>query len=223
VHETLTPDRVTDNYVTLSYKLEHWADDSKSRGQYLPLLELAAAERPDDPRTAHYLGREYSYRSEWAKAEVELKRHIEMPQSQWGAERSASMRHLSKSMLGMGRWEEAIEWSKRATEEAPDLRETWVDYAQICHNHMLWDECYRATEQALSMLERPAVYLSEPYAWGSAAADLGSVAAWHLGMKGRSIELAELAHSISPDDGRIKTNLAFFKANKEEDDSADSS
>jgi hypothetical protein len=217
VHETLTQDRTVDNYVTLTHKLEHWADNSKSRGQYLPLLELAAKERPDDPRTAHYLGREYVYRADWAKARVELTRHIELPGSTWTPERAASMRHLAKACLGEGDFEEAIGWSRRATEEAPELRETWVDYAQICHNHLLWDECYWAAEHALTMTERPAVYLSEPYAWGSAAADLGSVAAWHLGKRERAIELAELAHSISPDDQRIVKNLDFFRTNLEEE------
>lgn len=39
--------------------LEHHADRSKSRGQYLPLLELAVEEDPNNDRNVHYLGREY--------------------------------------------------------------------------------------------------------------------------------------------------------------------
>ena len=215
VHETITNDRSVDSYVTLSYKLEHWADNTKSRAQYLPLLELAAKERPDDPRTAHYLGREYMYKGMWAEAEVELTRHIEMPQSQWNAERSASMRHISKSVLNLGRYEEAIEWSRRATVEAPELREVWVDYAQICHNHERWEECYRASTEALALTERPKVYLSEPYAWGATASDLGAVSAWHLGKKEKAVELAELALSIEPGNERIAGNLRFFKSQLE--------
>lgn len=212
VHETLTNDRSTDNHVQLSYVLEHWADDSKSRGQYLPLLELAHQERPDDPRTAHYLGREYVYKARWADAEVALKRHIDMPQSQWSAERAASMRHLSKAIMNLGRFDEAVEWAKRATEEAPELRECWVEYAQTCHNQQLWDECYRAATEALRLTERPKVYLSEPWAWGSAAADLASVAAWHLDLRQNAVALAELAHSQEPGDQRIAKNLEFFKS-----------
>ena len=44
------------------FSVHHHPDDSKSRGQYLPLLEQAAHEAPDDARIAHYLGREYIYR-----------------------------------------------------------------------------------------------------------------------------------------------------------------
>ncbi len=41
--------------------LEHHADRSKSRGQYLPLLELAVEEDPNNDRNVHYLGREYFF------------------------------------------------------------------------------------------------------------------------------------------------------------------
>ena len=40
-------------------QLDHHPDPNKSRGQYLPLLELSVKEDPDDDRNVHYLGREY--------------------------------------------------------------------------------------------------------------------------------------------------------------------
>jgi len=66
-HETLYPDRTEEHYVDLGYEHHHWPDESKSRGQYLPLLEVAAAEAPHDPRSVHYLGREYMFRGMWEK------------------------------------------------------------------------------------------------------------------------------------------------------------
>ena len=44
-------------------QLDHHADPAKSRGQYLPLLELSVAEAPEDDRNTHYLGREYLFLS----------------------------------------------------------------------------------------------------------------------------------------------------------------
>ena len=35
--------------------MDHHADPAKSRGQYLPLLELSVAEAPEDDRNTHYL------------------------------------------------------------------------------------------------------------------------------------------------------------------------
>lgn len=42
--------------------LHHYADVSKSRSQYLPLLELRVAEEPDDISGYYYLMREYTFR-----------------------------------------------------------------------------------------------------------------------------------------------------------------
>lgn len=41
--------------------LSHYPDQSKSRGSYLGLLELAVAEDPENDRMRYYLGREYLY------------------------------------------------------------------------------------------------------------------------------------------------------------------
>ena len=56
--------------------LEHHADPAKSRGQYLPLLELAVEEDPTNDRNTHYLGREYYFHGRWAESEAMLKRHL---------------------------------------------------------------------------------------------------------------------------------------------------
>src|SRR5947199_217080 len=58
-HEYLAADRIEERAVTLKgMAIEQHPDPDKSRGQYLPLLELAAREQPHSPRSAHYLGRE---------------------------------------------------------------------------------------------------------------------------------------------------------------------
>lgn len=60
-------------------QLDHHPDPSKSRGQYLPLLELAVREDPQNDRNRHYLGREYMFRGEWAQAVSTLKAHLREP------------------------------------------------------------------------------------------------------------------------------------------------
>src|SRR5665647_3205333 len=55
--------------------LNHYPDKTKSRGSYLPLLELAVEESPEGDRVTYYLGREYMYNSEWQKCIYTLKRH----------------------------------------------------------------------------------------------------------------------------------------------------
>ena len=48
--------------------LEHHPDPAKSRAQYLPLLELAVEEDPDNDRNVHYLGREYFFHRRWEES-----------------------------------------------------------------------------------------------------------------------------------------------------------
>ena len=45
--------------------INHYPDDNKSRSSYLPLLELAVSENPENDRNMHYLGREYMYYKRW--------------------------------------------------------------------------------------------------------------------------------------------------------------
>ena len=49
-------------------QLNHYPDAAKSRAGYLPLLELAVREAPEDDRSAHYLGREYMFRGRYDEA-----------------------------------------------------------------------------------------------------------------------------------------------------------
>lgn len=84
-------------------QLDHHPDPSKSRGQYLPLLELAVREEPDNDRNRHYLGREYMFRGEWERAVAVLKEHLAMPRAVWRDERCASMRYIARCLRQLGR------------------------------------------------------------------------------------------------------------------------
>lgn len=68
-------------------QLDHHPDPTKSRGQYLPLLELSVEEEPEDDRNTHYLGREYMYRGRWDDCIRTLEHHLSMPTATWKDER----------------------------------------------------------------------------------------------------------------------------------------
>ena len=57
-------------------QLDHRADPTKSRAQYLPLLELSVREAPLDDRNTHYLGREYMFHRRWKECIETLTRHL---------------------------------------------------------------------------------------------------------------------------------------------------
>ena len=61
IHEVPNVYDGTDTRKKYNFEIHHRADKTKSRGQYLPMLVMAAKENPDS-RNLYYLGREYFYR-----------------------------------------------------------------------------------------------------------------------------------------------------------------
>ena len=118
--------------------LEHHPDPAKSRAQYLPLLELAVEEDPDNDRNVHYLGREYFFHRRWEESIALLKRHLALPTATWADERCASMRLLAKDCFALAMEGEGERWLLRAAGEAPHLREPWLDLADLCYRREDW-------------------------------------------------------------------------------------
>lgn len=181
--------------------VHHHPDPSKSRGQYLPLLELAVEEDPDDDRNRFYLGRELMFYNKNEEATPHFLRHLEL--STWPAERASSMRYLAKTT---GNKEH---WLLRACAEELNRREAWVDLAQYYYDTQNWEGCLFATTRAMSIREKPLEYLCEPGAWGQLPHDLAGIAAWNLGLKERALKHMLEALRLAPWDGRIRANVAF--------------
>lgn len=192
-------------------RLEHHADPTKSRGQYLPLLELAVAEEPENDRNVHYLGREYFFHQRWAESEAMLKRHLALPTATWTDERCASMRLLAKVCLAQGREREAESWLFRAVGEATHLREPWMDLALLAYQRQDWQGVLWLTGRALAITHRPRTYITEAQAWGEGPWDLASLGYYYTDQYEKAVEAAEKALALAPEDGRIRENLELMK------------
>ncbi len=212
VHEVLSyTGEGAERIVTVpGIQLDHHPDETKSRAQYLPLLELAVAEDPEDDRSRHYLGREYMYRGEWAKAIATLRRHLALPRAVWADERAASMRFIARCYRRLGRDDLAAAWYHRAIGEAPHLREAYVDYAALLYDRQNWAGVAYFANCALAITERPATYITEGYAWGALPWDYLSIALWHLGQVPAAAEACKNALILAPDNDRLQRNLAFL-------------
>ena len=104
VHEVLTPVDISEKFLTIDdITLNHYPDATKSRGSYLPLLELSVEESPLDDRNMHYLGREYMYYGKWNECIDTLLKHLNLESATWKDERSASMRFIARSYMNLGR------------------------------------------------------------------------------------------------------------------------
>jgi len=215
-HEVVVADRVIERKRPLSFVLDHWPDPSKPRSTYLDLLEVGFAERPHDPRSVHYLGREYMFVGRYSDAVRLLTTHVTMPESTWADERSASLRFMGRCLLALQREREAQAAIREATEVAPWSREAWSEYAGIAYGQELWQVCYEAAKRALDITDPSTSVFLEPEAWGERVHDIGSIAAWHLGHWDESLTLAEEAAVLAPHIERLRSNVAWIRARIED-------
>jgi len=207
VHEVLTPYgglQETQGWIDL--EIHHHADNTKSRSQYLPLLQLAVEEDLEDDRNAYYYARELFYNGRNDEAATQFMRHLSLPRATWPPERANSMRFLAKC-----RPAEAEFWLRSAVKEAPGRREALVDLCKLYYSQSDWRNLLTHAEAALAITEKPLEYLCEAEAWGAAPWDFAAIAAYRLSMFKKALEYGEKAAELEPDNERIATNLFFYR------------
>lgn len=212
VHEYPRPDgRITEIYAHTDMLLvSHHPDNTKSRGQYMPLLDLAVKEDPHCPRNAFYRARELTFYARWQESIVALINYLAMPEATWQNERCYAMRLLAKAHDELGQSTEAHKWFRLAIAEAPNTREPWCELAMFCYRRGLWVECYSAAKSCLEVKDKALVYTMDPEVWGARPWDLGSISAWHLGLKDEAFALLSKAIELSPEDQRLRNNMQFM-------------
>lgn len=212
VHEVLEyygdlPDRyATCDAITLS----HYPDHTKSRAQYLELLELSVQEAPEDDRNRHYLGREYMYYGRYDEAITTLKQHLMMKTADWLDERAASMRYIARCYKNKNDRYNASRWYYRAIAEAPYLREGYVEAALLAFEEGDWETVYALVTQALKIKTKPASYINEGFCWDGTVFDIGAIAAYYMGLKEKAAAWAKEALRRKPDDARLQQNFKIF-------------
>ena len=185
------------------FEIHHHQDKSKSRGQYLPMLEMAVRENPDS-RNLYYLGREYYYHKKFTEAATHLKMYLE--KSIFPEERSAACRTLSGCEP-----KNAEEWLMQGTEEHP-CRESILGLANHYYVTKQWDECLLVARKALEYTEKPRNFLAENWAWGHMAHDFIAISSWQLEDFKTAVEHGRKAVEISPNDKRLISNLSFYES-----------
>lgn len=191
--------------------VSHHPDPTKSRGQYLDLLELSVKEDPVCPRNAFYYARELSFARKWEEAIKECNRYLALPGATWENERCYAYRVIGICQEELGNFLGAEAAFQRAAAEAPNTREPWCQLAMLYYRNSKWAECYAASMRALSIKDKALVYTADPAVWGHWAHDLASISAWNLGLKETALDQARQAVELSPEDGRLLANLRFIE------------
>lgn len=215
-HEYPRPDaRTKEVYAHTDMLLvSHHPDPTKSRGQYIDLLELSVKEDPHCPRNAFYYARELTFYRRWVDAVVALNKYLENPNANWPNERCYAMRLMGQAYEALGDRGQAQVWLERATREASNTREPWVDLADLGRRTEQWQLTYDCATTALAIRDKAAVYTMDPSVWGAKPHDLLALAAYYLGKYDVAIQHGQIACDLEPSDIRLRQNLEFYSLKK---------
>ena len=211
VHEVLKCDGI-ENYIIIDdLILNHYPDTSKSRSSYLRLLELSIKENPNDDRNMHYLGREYMYHKKWNKCIDTLTKHLNLPTALWNDERCASMRFIARSYKNLNRIEEARMWLKKAINEAPYLRDPWIELGLLEYENNNYETTIFYIEKALKINTHQKTYINEIFSWDETPYDILSICYFNIENFPKSLENINIALSINPNDERLINNKKIIE------------
>ena len=212
VHEVLTycGKSVQKEIVCNNVIINHYPDDSKSRGSYLKLLELSVKEDPLDDRNMHYLGREYMYYRKWNKCIDTLIKHLNLKTATWKDERCASMRFISRSYIALKRYDEALMWLDKAINEAPYLRDAYVEKMLLEYQLKHYNEVIKLGKKALKIKQNNMTYINETFTFDETIYDLMSLSYYFTGNKNEGKKYINKALKINPNNVRIVENKKFF-------------
>lgn len=191
--------------------LNHYPDSSKSRGSYLPLLELSVSENPTDDRNMHYLGREYMYYDKWNEAIDTLIKHLNLPTATWKDERCASMRFIARCYKNLNRIEEARMWLDKAINEAPYLRDPYVERAILEYSQNNFNEVKDYCLEALKIESHEKTYINEVFSWDYTIYDLLSISYYYLGDYDNSYKYINKAIEMEPNNDRLNNNKMLIE------------
>ena len=211
VHEVLTYTSKNENTTLIkNITLNHYPDQNKSRSSYLPLLELSVKEDPEDDRNMHYLGREYMYYGKYKKAITTLKKHLELKKATWKDERAASMRFISRCYKKLNNYPEAKHYLDKAIDEAPYLRDAYVERAILEYELNNYKETEIYCLKALKITKHEKTYINEPFSWDHTIYDLLAISNYYQNKFNYALYFNTIALEKSPNNSRLKNNQQIY-------------
>lgn len=211
VHEILKRIESTNEKAVIlqGVQLNHHADITKSRSNYLPLLELSIKEDPRNDRNMHYLGREYMFHGEYDKAIKTLKKHLIMPNSVWDEERCASLRYIANCYKQENKPKMQEKFLLKALCECDFTREPYFDLACFYFYKKKYELTTVFINQMLKITSRSLSYISSPNCWGYMPFDMLSLCYYYMKEYKKAVVAVEKAIAIC-DDPRLKYNRDIF-------------
>lgn len=199
--------------------LHHYPDQTKSRGSYLPLLELRAKENPEDYYGLIYLAHEYYYRRKYDQSIELLNRILTDYKDKYNTiERASCYLFIGDSYTAKAKMEENKEAKSNLYQNAiysyTDAMKTDNTYIEPYLNlaKVFMDmEDFGAAEfyikRGIERSYRHFTWLERNTSWSWEPWDLLCIAAWYNGNKKDAIAYAAKALSFEPTNERLQNNL----------------
>lgn len=210
--------------------LHHYPDPNKSRGSYLPLLELRAKENPEDWYGLIYLAHEYFYRGKNEKAIALLKRILSEYKDHYSIlEKASCYLFMGDGYKAIGDMcEDEEERNKNyglaklaylnAIRTEPSYIEPYLDLSKVYFEEKDFDVAETYIKRGLQNSYRHFTWLERDTSWSYEPWDLLCLATFYGGKKKDSIAYAAKALSFEPTNERLKNNLKLCIENSNDID-----
>lgn len=195
---SLTDQIVSCDNITITDEFEYkWGDIHQ-------LLTTAVNENPKNNEMVFRLGHYYATIAEWKKSIDTHKQNLENNHSE--LYRSESMIHLSGLEHLMLPY-----WLAQAVVECPWRRETWYELACYYYRQHEWNLCLSHCIKSLSLSGTRPISESTEKNLIVQLHDMAAMSAWNSNMLEKSLEHAEIAANLDPNDPRLHSNLAIIR------------
>jgi tetratricopeptide (TPR) repeat protein len=126
------------------------------------------------------------------------------------------MRFIARAYREKGDNKAARNWLFRAIAECPRVREPYLDLAYWGYAQSDWPLTFFAAEKGLAIRERTGSYLTDSACWSYHFYDLNAIACYRLGLYEKARQYGKIACERSPQDERLRRNLALIEEKCEE-------
>lgn len=189
--------------------LRHAWTKKERRSNYLELLKVGAAEKPNDSRRRAYLAREYMLTGNITRAIYEYHKAIELSgQFGWHEEKGLSLLNLAKCYAHNENFDLAEYYGLRSLAEMKG-REPLVLLARIYYDQKRWWECRYYAERALQIPYND-FYGSDPECYSSYPNLMACIANYNLGERERAREHARICLKADPSNEKYRINARYF-------------
>ena len=150
------------------------------------------------------------YYGKWNKCIDTLIKHLNLKSATWKDERCASMRFIARSYQNLNRFDEAKMWLDKAIDEAPYLRDPYMERALLEYRLENWTEIIKYCNETLKIKSHTKSYINETFSWDNTVYDLLSLSYFNIGKIDLAIDAINIAIEMNPEDERLLKNKNIF-------------